>query len=155
MRKTIVPLSENHQEACRCLNLDAIARVEVTSEEPTHPIEAALVPPVGEGWRAATPGKQLIRLKFDQPQRLRVIALTIKELERPRTQELVIRWARKGEGKLQEVVRQQFNFSPPGTTIEQESYEVDLSDVEALEIEINPDLSSPQGRATLARFRVG
>ncbi|MCM0081137.1 hypothetical protein L4X63_05995 [Geomonas sp. Red32] len=154
MRKTIVPLQENHQETVRCLNLDAIARVEVTSEDPSHPIEAALVPPVGEGWRAATPGKQLIRLKFDQPQHIRVIALTIKEPEHPRTQEFVIRWGHGG-GELQEIVRQQFNFSPPGTTTEQESYDVDLPGVEALEIEINPDLSSPHARATLARFRVG
>src|SRR5688572_759029 len=49
------------------LDLARLARVEVTSEDPAYPIEWALVPGAGSGWRAAEPGPQVIRLRFDVP----------------------------------------------------------------------------------------
>ena len=45
--------------------MEAISEVEVTSEEATYPIESALIPNHGVGWRAAEGGKQTIRLHFD------------------------------------------------------------------------------------------
>ena len=42
---------------------------------------------------------------------------------------------------LHEVVRQQWNFSPHGTTEELEDYTVDLSGVTAVELRIDPDRS--------------
>jgi len=57
------------------LDLDRAASVEVTSEEKDHRIDSALVSGETQGWRAASPGTQTIRLLFDQPQRLRRIAL--------------------------------------------------------------------------------
>ena len=56
------------------LDLDRAAVVEVTSEEKDYPVESALVSRETEGWRAADPGSQTIRLIFDQPQRLGRIA---------------------------------------------------------------------------------
>ena len=47
------------------LDLERLAQVEITSEEVGYPIEAALMPETGPGWRAAQPGEQLIRLLFD------------------------------------------------------------------------------------------
>ena len=41
------------------LNLDHIARVEITSEDNAHPIESALQPGEERGWRAAGPGAQI------------------------------------------------------------------------------------------------
>ena len=38
------------------LNLDALAQVEVTSEDAAHPIESGLLPGTESGWRAAQPG---------------------------------------------------------------------------------------------------
>ena len=52
------------------LDLEALAQVEVTSEEPTHPIESGLLPTSGSGWRAAYGGAQTVRLMFYQPQRI-------------------------------------------------------------------------------------
>ncbi|MBK5281000.1 MAG: hypothetical protein JJE16_02805 [Nitrospiraceae bacterium] len=52
------------------LNVERLAEVEMTSEDAAHPIESALLPGQADGWRAAEPGKQTIRLLFTQPQRL-------------------------------------------------------------------------------------
>ena len=49
------------------LDLERLAQVEITSENAKHPIESALISDRGTGWRAAQPGKQTIRLIFDQP----------------------------------------------------------------------------------------
>ncbi len=34
------------------LDLERLAQVEITSEDVDHPIEAALIPRIGSGWRA-------------------------------------------------------------------------------------------------------
>jgi hypothetical protein len=43
------------------LELEQLAKVEVTSEDPNFPIESALVSGTGPGWRAAEKGKQIVR----------------------------------------------------------------------------------------------
>ena len=75
------------------LDLARAAVVEVTSEEPDYPVESALVFGEMRGWRAAMPGTQTIRLVFDQPQRLKHIALVFEDNEATRTQEFVLRWS--------------------------------------------------------------
>jgi hypothetical protein len=59
---------------------------------------------------------------------------------------------------LQEVVRQQWNFSPGGTTEELEDYRVELDGVNALDLRIDPDRSHDpkQSRhiASLQRLRL-
>jgi len=52
------------------LNVDRAASVEVTSEESGYPIESALQRGEKQGWRAATAGTQVIRLIFDEPQKI-------------------------------------------------------------------------------------
>jgi hypothetical protein len=51
-------------------------------------------------------------------------------------------------------VRQQWNFSPPNTTREIEEYNVQLSDVTALELVIVPDIGRGTARASLKSLRV-
>jgi hypothetical protein len=135
------------------LDIESLARVEVSSEDSSHPIEAALIPGAGSGWRAAGPGEQVIRLLFDEPQRLRRILLVFEEWEAARTQELVLRWL--GNSGYREVVRQQYNFSSPSTVREVEDYSVDLVGVAALELRIVPDLGGSDARASLAMMRLG
>ena len=55
---------------------------------------------------------------------------------------------------VREIVRQQWNFSPPNTTREIEEYNVQLSDVTVLELVIVPDISRGAGRASLKSLRV-
>jgi hypothetical protein len=87
--------------------------VEVTSEEKEYPVESALVSGGMRGWRAADSGAQTIRLIFDEPQRLTRISLVFEETETERTQEFVLRWSPDGGRSFREIVRQQWNFSPP------------------------------------------
>lgn len=59
-----------------------------------------------------------------------------------------------GSRALQEIVCQQWNFSPPGTVRESEDYTVGLSDLTVLELEILPDQSGEDARASLASLRL-
>ena len=156
MRKRIIGHgpSEVAAAAPRWLDLERWAQVEITSEEVDYPIEAALMPGTGPGWRAAQPGEQLIRLRFDEPHRLRRIHLMFQEGEQERTQEFVLRWSPDGGQSYREIVRQQFNFSPPGATREEEDYEIDLDWVTALELKLMPDISGGSARASLAQLRL-
>jgi hypothetical protein len=136
------------------LDLAKLGTVEITSEDEANPIECALQLGEALGWRAAESGPQIIRLLFDQPQKLKRIWLVFEESEIQRTQEFVLRWSPDHGRSFQEIVRQQWNFSPPGTVRETEDYTVDLSDVTVLELRILPDQSGGEGRASLASLRL-
>lgn len=137
------------------LNLDALAQVEVTSEDAAHPIESGLLPGDESGWRAAQPGPQTVRLVFDQPLRIKRMHLEFHEEELERTQQFVLRWSSNGGQSYREIVRQQYNFSPPATTSECEDYPVDLDGVTTIELNIVPDISGGPARASLAQLRLG
>jgi len=136
------------------LDLDGAAVVEVTSEEKEYPVESALVSGEMRGWRAADSGTQTIRLIFDEPQRLERISLVFEETETERTQEFVLRWSPDGGGSFREIVRQQWNFSPPNTIREIEEYPVELSHVTVLELVILPSISRGAARASLKSLRL-
>ena len=136
------------------LNVETLAQVEVTSEDAAHPIESALIPGAGSGWRAARPGQQTIRLLLDEPQRIRHLHLVFQEDDHERTQQFVLRWSSDGGQSYREIVRQQYNFSPPGATSECEDYIVDLDGVTALELNIIPDISGGTACASLAQLRL-
>jgi hypothetical protein len=150
MRKRIINRDAEEAFGEDCLDLERLARVEVTSEDAAHPIEAALMPG-GQGWRAAQPGEQVVRLLFDEPTRLGRIRLVFNEDERGRTQEFVLRWSADGRS-YREIVRQQYTFSPPSTSREVEDYRVDLEDVAALELKIVPDMGGSGAPASLTRL---
>ncbi len=136
------------------LDLERIAVVEVTSEEPDYPVESAFVSGGTRGWRAAEPGPQTVRLLFDQPQKLRRIALVFEEEEAMRTQEFILRWSSNPAGPFREIVRQQWNFSPPASMREVEEYRVELADVAVLELTIVPNISGGTARASLRSLRL-
>lgn len=136
------------------MDLDPLARVEITSEDVDYSIESALIPGTGPGWRAAQSGEQTIRLLFDEPLRLRRIYLVFHEDEQERTQEFVLRWSPDHGQSYREIVRQQYNFSPPGATREVEDYDIDLVGVTALELKIVPEISGGSARASLVQLRV-
>lgn len=136
------------------LDLEQFARVEVTSEQPGFPIESALVPGTGPGWHAAQPGEQTILLIFNEPQRLRRIWLRFVEPEAARTQQFTLSWSADSGHSFHEIVRQQWNFSPGGSTNELEDYRVDLNSVSVLKLKINPDLDGGKAVATLSELRL-
>ena len=136
------------------LNIENLAEVELTSEDAEHPIEFALLPGRGSGWRAAESGKQTIRLLFEHPQRIRRIRLSFVESVMERTQEYVLRWSADGGQSFREVVRQQWNFSPKGATSQTEDYHVELAGLTVIELCITPDISGSNAYATLAQLRI-
>ena len=154
MRKRIIAPLEKEAASSEddWLDLESLAEVEVTSEDAAHPIESALVPTRVSGWRAAEPGKQTIRLLFAQPQRLRRIWLSFVEPHTERTQEYVLRASTDGGKTFREIVRQQWNFSPQGSTCETEDHRVDLLAVTILELSIIPDITGGNARASLAEL---
>jgi hypothetical protein len=136
------------------LDLVTVATLELSSESKTHPIEAALSSRDRQGWRAAAPGEQTIRLIFYRPQRLRRVNLVFNETETNRTQEFVLRWRSEADQGFREIVRQQWNFSPPQTGREIEDYRVDLASVKVLELVIVPDIGGGNTYASLENLRL-
>jgi len=156
VRKSVISADSQNapSRAEEGVDVERVARVEVTSETAEHPVESALIPTRDVSWHAEQPGKQTIRLIFDQPLRLHRIFLRFDEKEKPRTQEFVLRWLPRGETHFRDIVRQQYSFSPPGTTEEVENYRVELGDVAALELTIIPDISGGDSHASLTHMRL-
>ncbi len=141
MRKSIVSPSAVAATPISDLwrDLERIARVEISSEDPQFPIEHALGKKVTTGWRAAGTGPQLIRLHFDEPLNIKRLQLHFVDNAAERSQEFAV-YAGSG-AELKEVVRQQWSFSPHGSTEEIEDYTVNLSGITTLEVRIDPDRS--------------
>ena len=119
------------------------------------PIEDAFGSNDGSGWRASQGGEQQIRIIFDKPVSVHRIELRFHEADYERTQEFILRWSSASDGSATEIVRQQWNFSPTGSTTEIEHYVVDLDAVSVLELAIRPDLQRPEAVASLAAWRLG
>jgi hypothetical protein len=155
MRKRIVNTVQQETASLdlEWLNIEELAEVEITSEDAAHPIESALLPGQS-GWCAAGPGKQTIRLSFDNPQRIKRIWINFVEPSTERTQEYVLRWSPDGGKSFQEIIRQQWNFSPQGATSETEDLHVELPAVTKLELSIIPDISGGNAFASLAQLRL-
>ena len=157
MRKRIINRSEADLEnsAEEWFDLERIAEVELTSEDQNFPIDSALAPKAeGQGWRAAEGGEQLVRIIFGAPTAVHRISLRFIEMQTARTQEFVLRWA-AGQGQsFNELVRQQWTFSPTGSTSEVEDYRLNLADVGVIELAIKPDISGGNVRASLASLRI-
>ena len=153
MNKTIVDAPAAPDAVGTWLDLDAIASVSVTSEHPEYPIENAFHGR-GTGWRAGTPGIQHVALQFHAPTAIRRVHLVFEERARARTQEFALDWRGASTGASRNVVRQQYTFAPPGTSVETEDYTTDLRDAVRLELTIVPDISDPTAVATLKDWRI-
>ena len=136
------------------LSLDHLASVEVTSEATGYPVESALLRGATRGWRAGSGGTQIIRIIFDEPQKLKRIQLAFEDAESTRTQEFVLRWSSNTEHSFREIVRQQWNFSQPNAVRETEDYAVEIPGVRTLELVIVPDINGGTARASLTNLRL-
>jgi hypothetical protein len=156
MRKRILdkqPEPATADSQARWKDLAQIATVEVTSEDARFPIESVFTGG-GPGWRAGQTGEQQIRLIFDEPVSVRRIQLRFEEHAAERTQEFTLRWSAAQGGASTEIVRQQWNFNPRGSTTEIEDYAVDLESASVIELTIRPDISKGEAIASLAAFLV-
>ena len=85
-------------------------------------------------------GEQQIRLVFERPAPVRRIQLRFTEPAVERTHEFTLRWY-GADGSQGLIARQQWNFTPTGSTVEFEDYQVDLKGVSVLELRIQPGLN--------------
>lgn len=137
------------------LDLESLARVEITSEDAAFPIENALTVGGAEtaGWRASATGPQTVNIHFDQPQNIRRLHLRFVEREHERAQEFLLSYACSDQPS-REIVRQQWTFSPGGASEEVEDYSVDLHKVISIALRIDADRGRDQSPATLAQLRI-
>ena len=152
MRKRLI--ADMESVAPQWLNLIELAVVEFTSEDPDFPIEAVFSQEISSGWRAAQPGTQVLRLIFDIPQKISRVHLTFQESAYSRTQEFVLTWAGALSDAPLEIVRQQYNFSPPHVVTEQEDYTVALAEVKVLTLSITPDIQENHVLASLVQWKM-
>lgn len=139
------------------INLAEAAFVFYSSEAPDHPIEYALDSSGGRGgtrWEAAEPDQpQMVELDFDQPQSLSRVVLEVEDTTSERTQEVRIEYSVDDGETYREVVRQEYNFSPRGSTYEEEDWQVDLRDVTNLRLTIVPNKRG-SGTAKITSLRL-
>jgi hypothetical protein len=156
MRKNVIGIqTEKASEAGNdWLDLCEHATAEISSEDPNHPIEDALRPNDNGGWRASTPGRQQIRLKFDRSQRIQRIRIEFTETQVSRSQEFALFVTTARESR-REILRQQWSFSPTGSTTELEDYRVDLEEVTAIDMELDPGRHDATVFASLQALRIG
>jgi len=157
MRKKVIDPLQNPpvKPDGQWFDIEEIASLEVTSEDPNFPVDNAFGAPDGAGWRAAGRGEQQIRILFDEPQPVRRMQLRFREEKAERTQEFAVAWSPNPAEPTRQIVRQQWNFSPSGSTTEAEDYTVDLPSVAVLELTIRPDLGRQDSVASLESWRVG
>ena len=156
MKKRIITdtLPSNEELNSRWLDLEVLAEVEVTSEDKGYPIEGALLPNQSHGWKAGIPGKQTIRILFNQTQTIKHIHLCFLETDLVRTQEYVLLCSHDNGLTFEEIVRQQWNFSPDGSNKEVEDHLVALSSVSVLELIITPDINNENVFGSLEQLRL-
>jgi hypothetical protein len=133
-------------------DIAALATVLVTSEASAYPIDHAFDNhhgPGGSRWVASEPGTQRLVLAFDTPQAMHTLHLEIEEPEVSRTQELQVAISRDGGHTYQELLRQEYTFSPPGTTFEREEWSIKAEGVTHLQLVITPDKGGKPCQATL------
>jgi hypothetical protein len=138
-------------------HIPTLATVLVTSESADHPVEHlfdAQDGPGGTRWIAGSDGEQTLVLAFDSPQSIREVSLQTEELHTSRTQVLTLSLSRDGGSTYQEILRQEFTFSPPGTTFEQEHWRVSADGVTHLRVVITPDKGNVPYRATLTSLTI-
>jgi hypothetical protein len=135
------------------LSTAEVEGVEATSEDRRYPIEQALADGTTGGWRAAEPGRQVVRVHFPAPRRLRRVVLEFRTPGDERTQEYVLRCSADGGTSTRDVVRQQWNFSRTAPC-ETEDHRMDIEGVTMVEIEITPDVADDGAYASLARLRL-
>jgi hypothetical protein len=139
------------------VDIAAVATVLYTSESTEHPVDYLFDAddgPGGSRWEAATDGEQTLILAFDTPQSIREVSLETEERRTSRTQVLTLSLSQDGGAAYREVLRQEFTFSPPGTTYERESWSVPAEGVTHLRVVIRPDKGNAPGRATLTSLAV-
>ena len=161
LRKLIIPAPHpadpRTSDEAEGMYIPELATVLVTSEAAEHPVDCLFDGhngPGGTRWVAAVDGEQELILAFDTPQTIQEVGLQTEELQASRTQVLTLALSQNGGRTYREILRQEFNFSPPGTTFERERWIVPATMVSHLRVTIRPDKGDKPGRASLTSLTI-
>ena len=139
------------------LDIPSLATVLVTSEVPDHPVDHLFDDSGGPGgtrWVAGSAGEQALVLAFDAPQTIRGVAIEVEEPGATRTNVLTVSLSDDGGRTYRERVRQEFTFSPPGTTFEREEWTMPADRVTHVRVVVQPDKGHGTHRATLTSLAI-
>ena len=144
LRKRIATYPEEvkNQKEGSILDLLNNAEVIITSEDEGHPIDNLVDGSRGRGssqWLAGTSGTQVLIFKFDTPQHITEIVYEIEETKDTRTQEILLEASSDAGEKYRELVRQEYNFSPSGSTFQKEIVAVNITGATNIKMTIKPD----------------
>jgi hypothetical protein len=128
-----------------------IGDVEVVSEDRRYPIEQLLNDGSTDGWRAAHPGRQVVRVRSSRPRRLRRVVLESRTSDDERAQDYLPRCSSDGGTSVREFVRQRWNLSRK-SPCETEDHRVDPDGITMVEIDITPDVGDDHAHTSLARL---
>ncbi|WP_447983333.1 discoidin domain-containing protein [Nitrospira sp. Nam74] len=151
LRKQVLQPVESYPSGQE-ISIADVATVLVTSELSDHPIDHMCDGQRGPGstrWIAEQSGDQTIVLAFDTARTIETVSLEIEEREVSRTQELTLAVSRDGGQTYQEVLRQEFNFSPSGATFEHEKWRLGAEGITNLRVWIRPDKGGKPCRASI------
>ncbi len=161
LRKRVVSQTQEPQRAdAGRPYIEIVDRAELLLSSEDHggfPIENAFDGTHGAGssqWIAASPGPQTIQLCFDTPQTVTGITYEVEEREVTRTQEVLLQVSGDSGRHFQELVRQEFNFSPQGATFQRENLNFDLAGITDIRLTIKPDKGDTTHHAKLNFFGV-
>lgn len=134
--------------------IDIIRNAEViaTSESESCPLDNIVDGSTGPGssqWEAGSTGAQTLIFKFDVPQNITGIDYEIEEREVARTQEVCFDVSIDSGAHFREILRQEYNFSPNGSTYQREELKLDIPQVTELKMTIKPDKGNHECRAKL------
>ena len=152
LRKLIIkPQTATPDATTGEIDIATVSTVQVTSEASDHPIDLIFDDhrgPGGTRWIAGEPGEQTVTLVFDTPQTINQILLEVEEPEFARTQELHLSLSCDGGRTYRELLRQEYDFSPAGTTFRREKRTVSAQGVTHLRL-VKPDKAGKPRRSTL------
>lgn len=75
-------------------------------------------------------------------------------ISRGKYQLVRIAWSTGSTSALKQLIQQQWNFSPTGSIIQIEDYEVDLNSVRMLQLIVSPEINSGPAVATLVSWHI-
>ena len=152
LRKHILKVAPASTPRPEGIDIPATATVGVTSEAADHPVDNAFDSrrgPGGSRWVAGEQGEQTLILAFDTPQAVSQISLEVEEVDMERQQEVEVSVSSDGERSYRELLRQEYNFSPPGTSFEREDWAVQEDEITHLRLRIKPDKGGKPCRASI------
>jgi hypothetical protein len=158
LRKRIVPALDQPLESDpTAISVVDTATVLVTSEAADYPVDHLFDErggPGGTRWVASTPGDQTIIVAFGEPHLLHRVSLEVEDRHQSRTQELTVAISEDGGKTYREVIRQEYSFSPPGTTFEREEWVIQSPGMTHVRIWIRPDKGGALAYATMTSLRL-